>query len=133
MFHLLYLDVGTLSGGAPSAQFELDRLCLHWLIPFSRTEVPLPCEGGERLKTYSHLPVILWKSSEGEHHLSCPIFLSVSMLAPPPCLEEGIQTEGGSGYHSASTQIWGGSGYHPSLKLLQDIKQARAQLEYELI
>ena len=28
---------------------------------------------------------------------------------------------------------WRGSGYHPSLKLLQDTNQSRAQLEYELI
>ena len=41
-------------------------------------------------------------------------------MAPPPHLEEGTQTEGGSGYH-------------PALKLPQDTNQARAQLEYELI
>ena len=45
--HLLYLDVSTLSGGASSAQFPLDWLCLPRLLPFSDTEVVLPWEEGE--------------------------------------------------------------------------------------
>ena len=117
----LYLDMGTLSGGTSSAQFPLDRLCLCWLITFSRTDVLLTHEEGEeRLEMYPHLPEILWDSSEEEHHLSDPSSLSVSMLTLPPHLEEGTQMEGGSGYH-------------PALKLLQDANQARAQLEYEPI
>ena len=108
-------------GGDSSGQFPLDRLHLHWLIPFSRTEMLLPCEvGEERLEMYPHLSEILWESLEEEHHLSDLISLLVPMSAPPPHLEEEIQMEGGSGYH-------------PALKLLQDINQARAQLEYELI
>ena len=55
------------------------------------------------------------------------------MSAPSPNLEEGTQTEGGSGYHPASTQTERGSGYHPAIKLLQDANQARDELEYELI
>ena len=80
----------------------------------------LPCEeGGRKAGDIPHLPEILWESSEEEHHLSGPIPLLVPMSAPPPHLEEGTQTEGGSGYH-------------PSLNLLHDANQARAQLEYEL-
>ena len=133
MSHLLYLDVGTLSGGASSTWFPLDRLCLWWLILFSRTEVLLPCEEGEeRLEMYPHLPEILWESSEEEHCLSDLISLLVPMSAPPPHLEEGNQTEGGSDCHAASAQMEG-AGFHPALKLLQDNNQAIAQLEYELI
>ena len=69
---------------------------------------------------YPHFPEILWESSEEEHHLSDPISLSVPLSASPPHLKEDIQIEGGSGYH-------------PALKLLQDVNQARAQLEYEPI
>ena len=128
MCHLLYLDVGILSWGTSSAQFSLDRLCLHWLIPFSRTEVLLPHGGKERLETYPHFPEILWEGSEEEHCLSDLISLVVPISAPPPHLE-GTQMEGGSGYHPASAQAEGGPGYHPALKLPQDANQSRAQLE----
>ena len=105
MSHSLYLDVDTLTGGTTSTQFPLDRLCLHQLLPFNRTEVLLPCgEGKERLETYPHLPEILWEGSEEEHHLSDPISLLVPMLAPPLHLEEGTQTEGESDCHPTSTQ-----------------------------
>ena len=68
--HSPYLDVGTFSGGIASAQFPLDRLCLHWLFPFSEFEVLLPHEvGEEELKTYPHLQEFLWDSSDEEHHL----------------------------------------------------------------
>ena len=58
-------------------------------------------------------------SSEEEHHLSNPILLSVPSPALHPLQEEG-------------TQLEGGSGFHPTLKPLQDVNQARAQLECEL-
>ena len=48
MCHPLYLHVGTLSEGASSTQFPLDRLCLHWLIPFTKAEVLLRCEEGKK-------------------------------------------------------------------------------------
>ena len=82
---------------------------------------------------YPHLPEILQEGSEEEHHLSNLTSLSVPMLAPLLHLEEGTQTEGGSDCHPTSTQREEGPGYHPSLKLLQDANQARAQLEYELV
>ena len=98
--HSLYLDMGTLSGGSCSPQLPLDRLCLHWLIPFSRTKVLLPHEEGEEgLDKYPHFPEILWKSAEEEHCLSNLISLLVPTLAPPTHLEEGTQTEGGSGFY----------------------------------
>ena len=87
---------------------------------------------GREAGNIPHLPEILWESSEREHCLSNPISLSVPTSAPPH-LDEGIQTEGGSGYDSASTQMEGGSGYNSSIKLLQNVNQVRAQLEYELI
>ena len=124
----------TLSGGTSSTQFPLDEMHLCWLIPFSRTKVLLPHEEGEdRLETYSHLPEILWESSEEEHCISDLNSLSVPMLAPPLCLEEGTQMERGPGYHPVITQMEGGSGHHPALKLLHDANQARVQLEYEFI
>ena len=76
MSHLLYLDVDTLSGGATSTQFPLDRLHLHWLLPFSRSEVLLPHEVGEEgLEAYPLLPEFLWEGLDKEHCLSNPISL----------------------------------------------------------
>ena len=125
--HSLYLDVGTLSWGASSAQFPLDRLHLCHLFPFTRNGVLLPCEEGEeRLQTYPHLLEILWESSKEDHYLSNLISLSVPTSAPPSHQEEGTQTKRGSDHHPTSTQTEEGSGYHPSLKLLQDATQARA-------
>ena len=52
-FGFLYLDMTTLSGGASSAQFPLDQLCLCRLLPYSDTKVVLPWEEGEEgLKVY---------------------------------------------------------------------------------
>ena len=116
--------------GIASTQFPLDRLHFCQLLPFSGSEVLLPCEVGEEgLETYPHLPEFLWDSSDEEHHLSNPSFLSVPLPAPPLPLEEGTQTEGGGDNHPASTQTEG-LGYHPSLKLLREANQARAQLEH---
>ena len=87
--HSLYLDVDTLSGGAASTQFPLDRLHLCWLLSFSESEVLLPHGVGEEgLETYPYLSEFLWDSSDEGQHLSDPISLSVSMLAPSPHLEE---------------------------------------------
>ena len=111
--HSLYLDVVTLSGGTFSAQFPQDRLHLHWGVA--------PMSGGGR--EAGNIPPSSRDSVGGfkrEHHLSGLISLLVPMSALPPHLEEGSQTEGGSGYH-------------PALKLLQDPNQARGQLEYELV
>ena len=114
-----------------STQFPLDRLHLCQLLPFSESEVLLPCKVGEEgLEMYPHLPEFLWSSLDEEYHLSNTISLSVPTPAPPLPLEEGTQTEGrldshpasnqterGLGCHPANTQIEG-LGYHPSLKLL---------------
>ena len=105
-----------------------------WLLPISRTEVLLPSKVGEEgLETYHHLSEFLWDGLLEEHYLSDPISLSFPLPTPPPQLEEGTQTEGGPDCHPASIQTEEESGYHPSLKLLQDNNQARAQLEYELV
>ena len=73
MTHSLYLDVDTFSGCVTSAQFPLDRLHLHWLLPISRTEVLLLCKVGEEgLETYIYLLEFLWDGSEEEHHLFDP-------------------------------------------------------------
>ena len=146
MSQVLYLDMDTFSEGVASAQFPLDRLFLHQLLPFSKSEVLLPSEVGEEgLKTYPHHPEFLWDRSEEEHYLSGPISLSIPLPAPALLLEvctqtkAGLdshpactQTEGGLGCHPTSTQTEG-LGYHPSLKLLWEANQARAQLECELI
>ena len=83
--------------------------------------------------------------SEAEHCLSNPISLSIPLPAPASLLEKCTQTKGGSDSHPACTQTEGELGchpastqtevlgYHPSLKLLGEANQARAQLEYELI
>ena len=146
---VLFLDVGTFLGGIASTQLPLGRLHLCWLLPFSESEVLLPSKVGEEsLKTYPYLPEFLWDRSEEEHHLSSPIFLSIPLLAPASpasLLEVCIQTEGGLDSHPTCTQTEGGLGchptstqteglgYHPSLKLLWEANQARAQLECELI
>ena len=133
----------TLSGcghflwGNASPQFPLDRLHLCWQLPFSKSEVLLPHEMGEEgLKRHR---------SEEEHHLSDPISLSIPLLVPDLLLEECTQTKGGLDSHPACTKTESGLGchpastqtevlgYHPSLKLLQEANQARAQLEWELI
>ena len=132
--------------GIASAQFPLDRLCLHQLLQFSETEVLLPTEvGGEGLKMYPHLPEFLWDSLEEDHCLSGPISLLILLPTPTSLLEVCTQTEGGLDSHPACTQTEGwldchppgtqteGLGYHPSSKLLWEVNQARAQLECELI
>ena len=116
----LYWDVGTL-WGASSVQFPLDWLHLCGILPFLGMECLLPCEEGEvGLKLYPFSWELLWKSSKEEHCLSDPVLLSIPLLALHPHLEE-------------STQTGGGLGLHPTLKLLQDTNQARAQLECELV
>ena len=113
MSHVLYLDMGTFSGGIASAQFPLDRLHLCQLLPFSKSEVLLQCEVGEEgLKTYPNLPEFLWDSSEEEHCLSDPISLSILLLAPALPLEVCTQTEGEFDSHPASTQTEGWLGCH---------------------
>ena len=72
------------------------------------------------LKGFPHFQEALWQSSEEEHHLSNLISLLVPSLALHPHQEEGSQKEGVLGFH-------------PVLKLLQDVSQARAQLECELV
>ena len=156
--HPFYLDMDIFSRGIASTLFPVDTLCLCHLLPFSKSEVLLPHEVGEEgLETYPHLPEFLWDSLDEEHHLSNPIYLSISLPAPPLPLEEGTQTEGGLDSHPASTQTEGGLGchlagtqtgglgchpsstqtegigYHPSLELLWEANQARAQLEHELM
>ena len=44
---LPYLDESTLCRGTSSAQFPLDQLCIHRLLPFLDTEVVFPQEVGE--------------------------------------------------------------------------------------
>ena len=96
------------------------------------------------MKTYPYLTEFLWDHSEEEHCLSSPISLPNPLPVPASLLEvctqteEGLdshpactQTEGGLGCHPAGTQTEG-LGYHPSLKLLWEANQARAQLECEL-
>ena len=72
------------------------------------------------LKMYPHSQEVLWESSEEEYHLSDLVLLLVPSSALHPHLEEGTQMEGGLGFH-------------PALKLPQDVNQARAQLECELV
>ena len=70
----LYLDVTTLSLGTLTIEFPLDQLCLWWMLPYSQTQVVLPCEAeDEELKVYSILQEVLWESSKEDHHLSDPI------------------------------------------------------------
>ena len=119
---LLYLDASTLSGGASSIRFPLDSLHIWRLLLYSKTKVLLPHE--EEVmgsKVYPHTQKVLWKSSKEENHLSDPVSLSLLTSTLHTLIEEGIQTEEGSGY----TEL----GYNPALQLLQDYNQARAQLE----
>ena len=72
------------------------------------------------LKVLLHFQEDLWQSSEEEHHLSNSIVLLVPLSVPHLCHEEG-------------SQMKGGLSFHPALKLLQDVHQARIQLECELV
>ena len=119
MTHSLYLDMGTLSGGITSTQFPLDRLHLCWLLPFSRTEVLLPCKVGEEgLETYCHLQEFLWDSLRGGtpsfwSHLpvSSPCQLLLCHWKRAPRLREGQtiippvprQREGWASTHSLNS------------------------------
>ena len=67
-----------LSWGTSSAQFP--HLCR--LLPFSGTEMLLPCEEGEvGLKVCPLFWEVLWKSSEEEHCLSDPVSWLISLSA----------------------------------------------------
>ena len=125
--------MGTFSGGTASTQFPLDRLHLQQLLPFT-----LRCCYDMRWGKRGWRHTLISQSCYGIVQMRNTIFLILSpcqspQLAPPPQLEEGTQTKGGSDCHSASTQTEGGLGNHPSLKLLQEANHVRAQLEYELI
>ena len=118
-FSLLYLNVSDLPRGASSVQFPLNHLHLWKLLPYSKTGVLLPYKEGEMgYRTYPLFQEVLWKCSKESCHLSNPVSLSMPSPDPPPCLEDGIQTEGKLGYT-------------PALQHLQDFNQARAQLESE--
>ena len=125
-----FIWMWALSQGASSTQFPLDRLHLHQLIPFSRTELLLPHEEGKR--GWKHAPISqrfcgrVWRRNTA----FLIWFLCQYPHWPPPHLDEGVKMEGGSCCHSASTQTEGGSDYHPSLKLLQDINQTRAHWKW---
>ena len=119
--HLLYLDVNTISGGTSSTQFPLDQLHICKLLPFPETEVVLPQEEVEvGLKVFPLFQEALWQSSEEEHCLSDAIPLLIPSSALHPHQQE-------------DTQMEGESGFYPTLKLLQDANQARAQLECEMV
>ena len=113
----LYLDVTTLSLGTLATQFPLDQLCLWWLLPYSPTQVVLPCEEEDgELKIYPFLQEALWESSEEEHHLLEPTLLSVPLSLHQ---EENSQTKEVPSLSLALTQ-------------LQSVTQAKAHLEQEL-
>ena len=66
-FGFPYLDVTTLLVGALTTQFPFSCLHLCRLLPFSSTQVVLPCKkDDEELKVYPFLWEALWDSSEGD-------------------------------------------------------------------
>ena len=72
-FGFPYLDMTTLTADMLGAQFSLAQLHLCRLLPFSSTQVVLPCEkDNEELKVHPFLLEGLWESSE-DHHLSDPV------------------------------------------------------------
>ena len=98
--------------GASSTQFPLDQLHLHRLLSFLDTKVILPWEEKEMgLKVSLHFQEAPLQSSE----------------SPP--LQPNFTV---GPFISPLSQIEGGSGFHPALNLLQDVNQARGQLECEL-
>ena len=99
---LLYLNVSDLPQGTSSTQFPLDCLCLQKLLPYSKNEALLPHEEGEKgYRTYPLSPEVLWKCCKEPNHFSNLVSLSMPLPAPPPDLEEGIQTKGKLGYNPA--------------------------------
>ena len=126
----LYLDMDTLLGDVTSTQFLLDRLCLHWLLPFSRTQVLLPCDVREEgLEIY-----LLSQREFGGGTRSFWSNLPVSPpLVPPTQLEEVPKLKEGQTVILPVPRQEGGSGYHPSFKPLKDNNRTRAQLECEFV
>ena len=133
MTHSLYLDIGHFSMSVTFAQFPLERLHLHWLLPFSRTKVLLPCKVGEEgLETYPPSPTVPMGWFRGGT-LSFQSHLPVSFPADSSsAIGRGTQTKGGSDCHPTSMQTEG-------VRLTSipqtptDNNQTRAQLEYVLI
>ena len=116
-FSFPYLDVTTLAVGMFAAQFPLAWLWLYRLLPFSSTQVVLPCERDDReLKVYPFLQEALWESSKEDHHLSDHILL----LVPPSSF---------SPHHEESSQTKEDPSLSPTLTWLQHITQAKAQLK----
>ena len=91
------LCVTDLPRGASSTQFPLNCLHLQKLLPYYKTEVLLPCEEGRQGTEYTPFP----KRFNGNAWKSCTACLTQChyqcLHQPPPCLEEGIQTDGKSG------------------------------------
>ena len=82
---LLYLDISTLSGVASSVQFPLKHLCLWRLLPYSKTEVLLPCkEGGMGSKVYHYTWEVLWKRSKEENHFLNSVIINLLAHSSSP-------------------------------------------------
>ena len=120
VFGFPYLDVTTLAAGTSANQFSLAQVHLCRLLPFSSTQVVLPCEReDEELNVYPFLWEVLWDRSEGNHCLSDPVLLLVPPSSFSPHQEESSQTEEGPSLSLAL--IW-----------LQSITWAKTQLKQEL-
>ena len=115
-----YLDVTTFSDGTLTAKFPLGLLHLHWLLPYSSTQVMLPHEKeGDKVNISLFLAGTLWQSSEEEHHLSHLLPLSVPIISPHSNIDGRAQTKEALSFSLA-------------LRQLQEAIQAKAQLEWGL-
>ena len=116
-----YLDMSTLSGDTSSAQFPLDWLHLHKIAPLLWHQGGLDLRRGrDGVESVSPFPRgSMAKLRRGALPL-LPDFIVGPFIGPSPHQEEGIQMEGGFNFH-------------PAFKLLQDVNQARTQLECVLV
>ena len=115
MVHSLYLDVDSLSGGISSAQFPLDRLHLHQLLPFNRTEVLLPHKVGEEvlgdIPPSPRVPMGGFERGTSSFWSHLPVGTSSGSSSTTG---RGHPDQGGPDHHPTSTQREGQATTHPS-------------------
>ena len=102
-FGFPYLDITTLSVGTSTAQFPLAQLHLCRKLPYSSTEVIMPCEKeSEELKAIHSSRKHCGKGLR--RTTTCPILCWCWSLPPPPILIENRAHRLGRGL--ASAQLW---------------------------
>ena len=96
-FSFPYQDITTLSAGVLTAQFPPAQLCLCRLLPFSSTQVVLPCKKDDNeLKVYPFFQEALGECSKKDHCLLDPVLLLVPPSSFHPLLRGELTDQGGA-------------------------------------